>query len=254
MIARAKLHNEEKHNNVGYVLPLCRQGENFTAAISYSSLTLEQLIACKDNFLSISEDCYFKQLTATKRQYSYLLGRMAAKQAISKLVPDIVLNEVDIAWGVFNQPVIQHPHIHNLQVSITHTHNCAMALVFPEQHPMGIDIEDFECCSVEAMRSQINTDEISILKGALAGTERVLTLGWSIKEALSKLLKTGLMTDFSLYAIATSQARGGIVNSGFKYFHQYQAISAVLGSTICSIVLPGKTSINLNVILNALQK
>jgi 4'-phosphopantetheinyl transferase len=77
---------------------------------------------------------------------------------------------------------------------------------------------------------------------------RTLTLTWTIKEALSKVLRTGLMTPFEIFCLQSIQFENNKWVSQFKNFAQYQAISFQLGKFICSIVCPKRSQIQIDII------
>jgi hypothetical protein len=68
---------------------------------------------------------------------------------------------------------------------------------------------------------------------------------WTIKEALSKVLKTGMMTPMEIYQVnAIDQVLyNGFCVSTFTYFSQYKALSFPWKNTLCSIILPKETNI-----------
>ena len=47
---------------------------------------------------------------------------------------------------------------------------------------------------------------------------------WSVKEALSKLLKTGMTIDYNLLSLKAVKAYNNIMYIEFKNFHAYRAI------------------------------
>jgi phosphopantetheinyl transferase (holo-ACP synthase) len=75
----------------------------------------------------------------------------------------------------------------------------------------------------------------------------MLIVLWTAKEALSKVLKTGMMTPFYVYEINKITAKNKYVISDFKNFAQYKGISFNLGSYVCTIVYPKSTEIYLNI-------
>jgi 4'-phosphopantetheinyl transferase len=230
-----------------------RADTNHTAAICCCCMTLPQLMDSKDFFLSAAENHYFEQLTAQRRQHSYLLGRFAAKQAIIQKMPYIDAQDIHIASGVFTQPVIEHPQIRNVQVSISHTQHYAVAVAFPEHHPMGIDIESVQRTNDEAISRHVSLEEINMFKAFSYNDQQALTQLWSIKEALSKTFKTGLMADFSLFDLVSAEKKNNLIITHFKYWHQYQAISTIVGDLAFAVVLPKKTNINLSEVIDNLQ-
>ena len=91
-----------------------------------------------------------------------------------------------------------------------------------------------------------------LMKTKLHSYGALLTLFWTAKEALSKVLKTGLLTPFTIYEIAQLEIKSGYIISCFKNFNQYYNISFQLDHYMCSITCPKKT--NLEIDISALKE
>ncbi len=61
------------------------------------------------------------------------------------------------------------------------------------------------------------------------------------------------MADFSLFDVASAEKQKNLIISHFKYWHQYQAISTIVGNLAFAVVLPKKTNINLSEVIGNLQ-
>ena len=228
--------------------------DHFKAVFCIINEELFELIK-EVTILHPEEKSYYDTLKFDKRKKSYLLGRIAAKQAVSKLLlKEQAIDSFAIQFGVFHFPVVNYIQYQNIQVSITHCGNLGVALAYPEEHPLGIDIEKIDIDKVEAMKSLIVDSEYDLISSCSLEIAEGSTLIWTIKEALSKVLKTGLTLDFKIIEIESCKKEGEIYTSTFKYFSQYKAISKKIGIHVCSIVLPRKTSCDLSVFWNALAE
>jgi phosphopantetheinyl transferase len=222
-------------NNVDYEVSIC-----YCFVISFSHY--ENLI----KFLHKKETGYYDNLKHEKRKKSYLIGRYSAKRAISVLTNVDDLQEILIQPGVFNQPIISYKRSIDAQVSITHSGDFGAAVAFPEALPMGIDIEKIDPGKKDVMESQITNREKSLIKGMSGPDEKMLTLLWSAKESLSKVLKTGLTIPFDIYEIESIKHTQNCFIAFFKNFTQYKTLSFTLGQYMCSIAYPRLFNLNLD--------
>ncbi|MCL6588936.1 MAG: 4'-phosphopantetheinyl transferase superfamily protein [Firmicutes bacterium] len=197
-------------------------------------------------YLHPEELNYYQNLKFERRIRSYLLGRYAAKKAAAALTKTERLEEILVQPGVFTQPVVTLQAHPNIQATITHCEDLGGAIVFPEAHPLGIDIEKAGANSVEALESQMTDAEKALVRRYPESYEFMLTLLWTGKEALSKILKTGLMTSFKILEVNKIELKDGYWLSFYKNFGQYKAISFKLGRYICSITFPLKTELAIN--------
>lgn len=191
---------------------------------------------------------YFETLKFEKRIKRYLMGRYVAKQAVSALTGEKDLSNILIQSGIFTQPIVVSNQ-QNIQVSITHSDNFAAALAFPEVHPMGIDLEKINLNQNEVLESQMTEAEkerIRFLSFSYS-YETLLTLLWTAKEALSKALKTGLMTPFQVFEISKIEFRDDYIMSYYINFAQYKVISFIISNYVCSIVHPLKSYLHLDI-------
>lgn len=220
-------------------------GETFRANLSFCYFP--RINYCQETvkYLHPQEQKYYETLKFKKRVKSYLLGRYAAKLAVGAITGEEKLERILIQQGIFNQPIVTYPAMQNIQVSITHSDDLAAAVAFPEACPVGIDLERISLNQAGVLETQITELEKELIghlvRAGLYSNVEVLTLFWTAKEALSKVLKTGLTTPFSIYEINKVGIDSGFTISHFKNFTQYCSISFQLDSYMCSITCPRKT-------------
>jgi len=189
---------------------------------------------------------YYHTFKYDKRKKSYLLSRYTAKKAFSAHIGENNLKSILIQPGVFTQPVAVYKYNRNTQVSISHCDDFGAALAFSEAAPMGIDIEMVDGEKNEVIKTQLTNSEKALLKSYYP-YETMLTCLWTIKEGLSKVLKTGLTVPLNILEIQRLVTDSNCIISYFKNFGQYKAISFALGKYICSVVYPLQTEISLDI-------
>jgi len=196
--------------------------------------------------LHIRERKDYNTLKFNKQVRSFLMGRMAAKQAVSALNNEKKLADIIIQAGIFAQPIVISSG-KNIQVSITHCEDYGTAIAFPEVHPMGIDLEKIDPLKREVLAGEITAFENKMIVSAVIQYDAGLTLLWTVKEALAKVLKTGLMTPFEVFEISRINFCENFTICYFKNFAQYKAISFSIGNYMCSIVHPLKTDLRIDI-------
>lgn len=228
-----------------YIAPLVLQREDrlFNGGLCVSRAPLKDLKSACSSFLHPKEHDTFTNLQHSKRQQSYLLGRYCAKQAIGANIKPTEPTRIWIENGVFQQPVVHHALHPGMQVSISHTDSLGAALAFPEAHPMAIDIEMVCSSKSDILKTQLTAAEISICKEEIGK----LTLFWTAKEALSKVLRCGLTAPFELFEVSIIATHVDFTISHFKNFQQYQILSFYIDQSVCSIVYPKNTQLNLDI-------
>lgn len=232
------------------------------------------------SLLSESELHYFSFFKSERRKQSYLMGRLCAKQACLNLVSiekDCLFSSIEIKKGVFNFPVVVHPLLPNIQVSISHVNGSACAIAFSERHPMSIDVELLDDKRCRTMEKKLEDGELDCRESFFSADHHRVSryiktraefnsyfnlVNWTAKESLSKVLRTGLMCPTHLYEVTSCKVllkedfieiydafdleeRGFVFVSLFKHFSQYKVISFLdikLGQVI-SICLPRQSKL-----------
>ena len=234
-------------------ITLKRTSKSFVAGFCILKAELPDLIE-QYALLHNDELEYYKSLAFDRRRTSYLLGRIAAKKAIGELIGEEHTHSVFIDIGIFQFPVVKMTADLNIQVSISHCDDIGVALAFPEEHPLGIDIEKIDSGRLDAMKSMISDDELTLLSGCDLSLLTGCTIIWSVKESLSKILRTGFTIDSKLMEIQSIEKSGMQYNCTFRYFSQYKAVSGQSGNYVYSMVLPKNTTAGLVDFLRAFKQ
>ena len=201
------------------------------------------------NWLHSQEKGYLDSLLSRKSRRSYLLGRYTAKRALDELINQANIQGALICPGVFNQPVVKCLAASNIQVSIAHSGDMGVSVAFPEEVPLGIDVEIIDptdANTTQVLESQA-TDTEKHLIDDISPYPDLLTILWTAKESLSKALRIGLTASYSIFEVKGIEIGPGHFTSHFKHFHQYSAMSFNLLNYMCSIAYPNQAEIQLDV-------
>lgn len=200
----------------------------------YSTFENEQC-----DWLHIEERQYFESLSSNKRQASYLLGRIAAKNALLSIAPGGLSPEINIRMGAFKEPIPFYLSDQPMQVSITHSSSMAAAVAFPPTHPMAIDLEDLDPKRAETIKKKCQAQEWEGISNDNLDPTVLFTILWTAKEALSKVLKIGLTSPMNLLEIKKIAASSTNEWAGFFLnYSQYQFNTWLVGNRVVSIVFP----------------
>jgi 4'-phosphopantetheinyl transferase len=193
------------------------------------------------------EAAYFATLHFALRQKSYLMGRYAAKLALSGLLSESDLQSIEIVRGVFEQPIVHCPHHPGFSVTITHAGSLALALAYPTGHPCGIDVEAINSSHYQTILSQLSEQEKKWLQTSLTHEHETATAIWAAKEALSKVLTTGLMSPLQIYNLAEfNQLESRVWEGLFENFAQYKVKVRVGSSHAFAIAFPKRSVLDLD--------
>ncbi len=239
-------------NKTGKIL-LGREEGVFTAGFCIFESTFSELLE-NVSLLHPEERAYFDTLKYKRRKASYLLGRMAAKNAVAELTETTDLTDIWIDTGVFRFPVVKLKGKPNIQTSISHCNTVGLALAFPEAHPLGIDLEYIDKKRLKVLESQVTETEKEILSQLNLPQTISFTLLWTVKEGVSKALRTGLTMDFKILTVKAMKRRGKEIESAYYTSNQYKAFSSYFGNYAISVVTPRKTQVNLGVFWDACEQ
>lgn len=226
-------------------LELCREDQlrkgTLVFAFGDQAYSVDELAG---EVLGLQEAAYFSTLHYAVRQKSYLLGRYAAKLALSELFSEQDFRAIEVVRGVFEQPIVQYARNPGYGVTISHAGPVAAAIGYPAGHPMGVDIERLDRSRYETILSQLTEQEIALVETRVADKLDVATGLWTAKEALAKVLTTGLMTPFQVYHLSEFRLIGpGIWEGFFENFAQYKARVWICSSFALAMVSPKRTAV-----------
>jgi 4'-phosphopantetheinyl transferase len=216
---------------------------SFALIENCSNLKIQQV----ESALHTAEYQRYDSFTSDVRKVSFLLGRYCAKKAIASLCKIHSLSQIYIDSGIFNQPVIKLPNLPNMRVSISHDGVSAVALAFPEEHPMGIDIESIDEDKCSEVSAYFTVHEKTLYQGINNSKIEIDTILWTAKESLSKALTTGLTTGLEIMELGTLEKVNQRYFVGtFTHFFQYQTISIIHGGKVITLLLPRKSVVELD--------
>jgi 4'-phosphopantetheinyl transferase len=205
-------------------------------------------IAMASEFLNPEElSLVCVQRPFTKRYLSFAAGRICAKSALMRSSGIADPRAITITRGVFDFPIVKTKLITTQQISISHTSVVAAAISFDEGHPVGIDIEAVGTGILEFGDEVFTPAEQALVAQTPLLPNHFLTALWSIKESLSKILRTGLMTPFALFEVTSNiTVSASQVDVEFKNFPQYRATAFIMESFVFAITYPRKSQMNLD--------
>jgi len=219
-------------------LELSRSDSRMAVGLCVLSASTGALRHLRRQFLHPGELLLAAAMPVQKRADDFLRGRYACKRAIAALHPGIDPTGVHIGMGVFRQPVLQAPNTLGLQVSISHSGAIGAALAFAEGHPMAIDVEQYGAGRARVIESALTAHEVTLAAQMRLPRLQAYTQLWTMKEALSKVLKCGLTSPFHILEVAGVEHAGVGHAACFRHFTQYRAIACSLAESACAIVLP----------------
>jgi 4'-phosphopantetheinyl transferase len=228
--------------SVALKIHMIREKHQFDASVGIVKGTLSYLEQYL-NRLHSTESMIYQKIKYDLRKKSYLLGRLSAKEAILNLIEGNTPDLICIDSGVFHFPVVSGQNIQNIQVSISHCENIGMSIAFPEGHPMGVDIEKIDSNKLDVILSQITEREKRLVERNVIDDTTGMYSIFSAKEALSKIIRTGMMIDFRFLEVDSFKEEQGWLKFTFTHFGQYQALIYPLEAFVISFVLPKRTSI-----------
>jgi 4'-phosphopantetheinyl transferase len=194
--------------------------------------------------LGKTETAYFSTLRFPRRQATYLLGRYAAKMALSAVLSEPDLTAIEIDHGVFEQPVVRCDRNGGWDVTISHTEDVAVALAYPAGHPMGIDLERIDLGKQDTIESQLSEREIGWLNRLSVERLQFACALWAAKESLSKVLRTGLMANIRVYDLAEfNLIESRVWEGSFENFAQYKARVWIGANRVLAITLPKRSTL-----------
>ncbi len=183
---------------------VCLQSENMTAT-QLNNLAFQ---LPEEERLGIFENSVFS------RQKDYVIGRIAARKAVLKLLNFDKCNKISnlqsirILPGVFNQPVLTaHGKLNRLGVSISHRYGSSVALAFDRRHPMALDLEYIDPEQEFVFQQFVGHDELHCIQYSMSDLTKLekICLIWTCKEALGKVMGCGLTVPTEFLAISGAE-------------------------------------------------
>lgn len=172
-----------------------------------------------------------------RRQTTYLLGRRAAKAALAVCFSAVAPRDIEIVNGVFGQPRVRAAGL-DVEISLTHSEQIAVAVACPGGHPVGVDLELLDADRAAVAETQLTPEERAQLPASLTPPEFGPVACWAMREALGKVLRCGLTVPAEILAVEGFAARPGGCTARFRHFGQYRSETWRLGHHVLALVLP----------------
>jgi phosphopantetheinyl transferase len=130
---------------------------------------------------------------------------------------------------------------------LTHCDDLAAAVAFNDMFLLGIDIEKVNRNINHGAESELTNYEKELANNIPYSYENSILALWTMKESLSKVLKTGLTVPFNILEVKNIQICNDGLISTFTNFPQYCSISFKIYNYICSIVYPSNVEIDIDI-------
>jgi phosphopantetheinyl transferase (holo-ACP synthase) len=206
--------------------------KNFRAILTICNYKYEYLLKNIDQYLTKEEKDKFS-LLSNSFKYNYLLGRFTAKNAITRLLNNNNnILDFTIDNSILGNPIVKGKDSNNMSISLTHSDNIAASVAFSDYFPMAIDMEKIDIDRANSIKTQLTKFELI----EIANSSKNLMILWTAKEALSKILKTGLMVDLKLFEITNIIIKDNHYICFFKSFPQYECHSYIVNNYIFSVI------------------
>lgn len=167
---------------------------------------------------------------------SFILGRLAAKLAVGALVGEREWTRIGVSNGVLGQPVVDAA-----EVSLSHVEGFAAAVAFPRGCLMGIDLELIDDGRAATVRDEVplHPAEQAWLQSGQAPEPAARILLWTAREALGKVLRSGLGTPLELLGLRELRPAGvpGVFLGHYQNFPACHCVSWLLPGRVLTIAL-----------------
>lgn len=194
-----------------------------------------------ESFLSETELANFGALRFPLKQQGFLLGRLAAKRALGALIEEPDLRLIEIRAGVFGQPLVRHPRAGRAEVTLSHSHGLAVALAYPGESPMGIDLETVSAIAAGTILGelQLSAAEKAWMAAGTVGLATACAVLWTAREALGKSMKIGLNCPLGILSLDHLDPAGATGWTGqYANFPRSRFLSQELDGRVLSIAMP----------------
>lgn len=217
------------------------------AYIAYAKCDMNDIknLQNKISIFSKDEMKMYQCFKFEKRKRDYLLGRYAAKLAISKTIHTRKFEDISVLNGVFYQPILKitNTDASRIGISITHCDGKAIAIIYSPSLICGVDIEKVDndkCVVMNSMLSKSETDMVTKYQNRI----KMLTTLWTAKESLSKALCVGFMCKGEILEISDISFTDQYFIGDYGYFPQYRFISKIISDYSLTLAVPKSLDIN----------
>ena len=158
-----------------------------------------------------------------KRKTEFFAGRIAAKLALAELQCDKTVTVLDSDAGA---PIVSNE---KFAVSISHSGDTAVALAFGSDCSFGVDIQIIRTKSMNALKHVVT-------EAFVPNDVKRLTVAWTMKEALSKCLKTGFTLPYEEFLLADFIEKTNRFECTFAKYPQYSGQAAIQDNYALAVI------------------
>ncbi len=178
--------------------------------------------------LSEKERAFYETFRVPKRKMEWLGGRLALKQLVQNICA-APFQAIEVLPHADGKPVLQVGGKESaLAFSITHSHGFAVAAVSADEPFLGIDLEKVEHRIDAWAKDFFHPSELT------GQGDAFLTALWTQKEALVKVLGTGL--SLNSYDVRCVRGKAAFFGSAFDV---YQKLGSPRLTLETSALVPG---------------
>jgi 4'-phosphopantetheinyl transferase len=194
---------------------------------------------CGTDHLSPAESRRLERMQFAAKRASFAVGRLAAKRAVAGLLGEMDLRRIEIAAAIHGAPFISAPAC-NLGVTLSHSGDSAVAMAFPREVPIGIDLETAGRAEARAVLAalQCSAAEDAWRVACGLGDAAASTMLWSAREALGKALGTGIATPPGVLALGALEAVDGGWHCSYLNFARFSCRVRLRGDRVLALALP----------------
>ena len=189
----------------------------------------------------------FNALRFPLKRQGFLLGRLAAKRALGALLDEADFRQIEIRAGVFGQPLVRHPRAAGIEVTLSHSHGLAVALAYPGETPMGVDLETVAAISAGTILGELQISAAEKVWLAAGTVDEATACGvlWTAREALGKSMKIGLNCPLGILALDHIESAGAAAwDCAYANFPQSRCLSQAIDGRVLSIAMPRETELH----------
>ena len=195
-----------------------------------------------ESFLNQTDLAAFSALRFPLKQQGFLLGRLVAKRALGALLGETDLRRIEIRSGVYGQPLMRHPRSEGVEVTLSHSHGLAVALAYPGEMPLGVDLETVSAVAAGSILGELQLSAAEKAWLAAGEVDEASACGvlWTAREALAKSMKIGLNCPLGVLSLDHIEPAGAAAwDCRYANFPQSRCLAQAIDARVLSIAMPG---------------
>jgi phosphopantetheinyl transferase len=170
-------------------------------------------------------------ITSEKIRRQYCLSRLLTKKALGCFIGEFSFSKIGILNEKSGCPFI-YPFNHGYATSITHSSSIVASLVFRNNFSFGIDVESLREEALKALKSIVAPQE------PIPDDLEHLTVAWTLKESLSKALKSGFRLPFEEFALSNFSRDGDIFRCLYEKHPEFEGMALFDGKNSLAFSCP----------------